>query len=178
MTIRFDGAPNKRSISVQTFTRGDLEVHRYRRPAERWATIAGGLVVAFATGIPLISYVAANSSRLGNSPVLLVLLLCLYVGIFAAYFFASSKVGVETTSNGVKSISLTRRAFVEWQEVARFVVDRYTPLSACVLAEGPDGARVPLNALAAWGVRANSLKPYCDALNAERRVRGGGVSPN
>jgi hypothetical protein len=170
--ISTDGAPGKRAIAVQTFTRGDVEVRRYRRPAERTATIAGGVVIALATGIPLITYVAAHSSRVENSPVVLGLLLCLYFGIFATYFFASSRVGVETTGNGVTSIALTRRVFVEWQDVVRFVVDRYTPLSACVLAEGTDGARVPLNALAAWSFRTSELQPYCDALNAERRERG------
>jgi len=128
-------------------------------------------VVVAATGIPLISYLAAHIRRLEQNPLAIGALLVLYVGIFAAYFILNSRVGVETSNEGVKNVSFTRRAFVEWRAVSRFVVDHYTPLSVCVLAERADGERVPLNALAAWAFAASGLYKYRDALNDELQVR-------
>jgi hypothetical protein len=165
--LHHDTAP----ISVGATMRRGEEIRRYRRPAEKWATIGGGVIIALATGIPLISYLASHTTHPGHSLILVALLVTLYVAIFVTYFVFASRVGVETASRGVSSVSLTRRAFIEWQDVAAFVVDRYTPLSVCVQAERLDGSRVPLNALATWAFSASALYPYCDALNEERRTR-------
>jgi hypothetical protein len=144
---------------------------RYRRPIEKLATTLGGVVVALATGIPLTSYLASHTRQMEQDPLGIGLLLVLYVGIFAAYFVVNHKVGVETSRQGVKSVSLTRRAFIEWRAISSFVVDHYTPLSVCVLAEQADGGRVPLTALATWAFSASALYPYRDALNDELRAR-------
>jgi len=119
----------QRPISVQTAMRRGEEIRRYRRPAEQRATVVGGVVIALATGIPLISYLTSHTAHRGQSLILIVLLLVLYVGIFVAYFIYGSRVGLETSSEGVRSVSLTRSVFVEWQNIVAFVVEHYTPLS-------------------------------------------------
>lgn len=172
-----DVLAGKPAVRARTIVRGGEELRRYRRPTERWATTLGGAVIALATGIPLVSYLVAHTSRLEKAPLVIALLLLLYAVIFVAYFLVSARVGVEVARTGITSVSLTRRVFVEWSHIARFVVDRYTPLSVCVMAEGPDGARVPLNALAAWTFWSSSLQPYCDALNTERQERRDNVGP-
>jgi hypothetical protein len=158
-------------ISVQVITKHGEEIRRYRRPLEKRATIFGGIVILLATGIPLLMYLTSHTAHLGQSLIPIALLLMLYIAIFASYFIYNNRVGVEASNRGVSSVSLTRSVFVEWQNIAIFVVDHYTPLSVCVLAERLDGSRVPLNALATWAYSSRGLYPYRDALNEERQAR-------
>jgi hypothetical protein len=158
-------------ISVQVTTKRGEKIRRYRRPLEKKSTFFGGIVILLATGIPLLMYLTSHTAHLGQSLIPMALLLMLYIAIFASYFIYSNRVGVETSNRGVSSVSLTRNVFVEWQNIATFVVDHYTPLSVCVLAEQLDGSRVPLNALATWAYSSSGLYPYRDALNEERRER-------
>jgi hypothetical protein len=147
------------------------EMRRYRRPTERWVTMFGGVVIVLATAIPLASYLAAHSKQVDESRLLVALLCILYVAVFAAYFFVSGRVGVETSIDGVMSVSLTSKAFVDWSSITQFIVDRHTSVSVCVTAERCDGTHVSLRALTTWRCASESLYPYRDALNAELRAR-------
>ena len=128
--------------------------------------LGGGLVAVSAT-VPLVTHLVTGR-HFGRAPVAISLMLVVYVGIFAGYFLFASRVGVKTSSDGVESVSLSRRCFVAWGEVSRFVVARYTPLSMCIQAERTDGVLLPMNALAVWAFRSKEiLRPYCEELNDE-----------
>jgi hypothetical protein len=128
--------------------------------------VFGGVVLVLATAIPIVGELIAHATRVEHLLIPVGLLLLLYIALFVAYFVFVSRVGVETSLAGVRSVSLSGSVFLEWGSIEAFVVGHYRPLSQCVLAEQRDGSRVPLNALAAWTFSAHVLEPYRDALEA------------
>jgi hypothetical protein len=160
-------APSPGRISPREVRRRGSWVRIYRRPGEKWATIVGGTLIFVGVSIDLGLFLASHWDRVSHHLLPIGLLLALYLAVPAAYFGWGQRIGVEVSPVGVRNASFTRRSFTEWNNIDRFVVDYYTPMSACVLAEQPGGTRTPLNGLSRWGVWKDSLIPYCEALNHE-----------
>ena len=169
------GSPPLNVAHVRAVRRGGGTVRVYRRPAERLVMNLGGALIFAGTSVWLIGEVSA--AQLERNALLDVVLL-LYLLVPLAWFAWSFRIGVRVTAAGVRNISTRQTSFTAWEDITRFVVDYYTPLSMCVLAEHPDGSRTPLDALARWAVWHYSLDPYCDALNSElQSARRSGPTP-
>jgi hypothetical protein len=150
------------SIEPRTVMRGGETIRIYRRSEERWAFLAAFALITVSVGVPLARSVAQHPVSVAGLP-----FLGLFLCIPAAGFWWNQRLGVYVSKSGVRNIGVSRVNFTEWSNVVRFVVDVYTPLSACVQAEHPDGSRTPLTALARWARWKDALVPYCDALNGE-----------
>jgi hypothetical protein len=144
-------------------------VRVYRRPEERRMVLAGVALITASVALPL-----AKSVFRGPVSVAGVLLLGLFLCIPAALLWWGLRLGVYVSKNGVRNVGIGRTSFTEWPDIAGFIVDPYTPLSACVQAEHSDGSRTPLTALARWTRWKDTLIPYCAALNAELATARGG----
>ena len=155
------------SIDPRTVVRCGESVRMYRRPAERWAFLAAIALITVSVGVPLARSVAQHPVPVAGLP-----FLGLFLCIPAAGLWWNQRLGVYVSKKGVRSIGVSRVTFTAWPDIVRFVVDVYTPLSACVQAEHPDGSRTPLTALSRWVRWKNVLFPYCDALNSELAAAG------
>jgi hypothetical protein len=154
-------------VQPREVVRDDDTARIYRRPAEKWAMpVGGGLIFAPVT-IKLVGFLAKHTNRLSHALLPTVLLIFVYLAIPVGYFVWNRRVGVEVSANGVKNVAFTHISVTEWKDIEKFIVDRYTPLSASVLAVHRDGSRTPLNALARWVWWKDALDPYRDALNGE-----------
>lgn len=129
--------------------------------------LAGIALITASVGLPL-----AISVLKGPVPIAGVFFLGLFICIPAASFWWCQRLGVYVSRSGVKNVGINRTSFTPWSNIVRFVVDAYTPLSACVQAEHPDGSRTPLTALSRWVRWKDVLFPYCDALNGELAAAG------
>lgn len=155
------------TVSPRSVVRGGEYVRVYRRPEERRMLLAGIALITASVGIPL-----ATSVLNGPVPIAGLPLLGLFLCIPVALFWWCQRLGVYVSKNGVKNVSINRTSFTAWSNIVRFVVDVYTPLSACVQAEHPDGSRTPLTSLSRWARWKDTLVPYCDALNGELTAAG------
>lgn len=150
------------TVSRRSVVRGGESVRVYRRPEERWLLLVGIALITASVGLPL-----ARSVLKGSVPIAGLFFLGLFLCIPAALVWWCQRLGVYVSRSGVKNVGISRTSFTSWSNIARFVVDGYTPLSACVQAEHPDGSRTPLTALSRWVRWKDVLFPYCDALNGE-----------
>jgi hypothetical protein len=155
------------SIEPRTIVRGGEPVRIYRRPEERRAFLAAIALITASVGVPLARSVIQHPVPVAGLP-----FLGLFLCIPAAGLWWNRRLGVYVSKRGVRNIGVSRVNFTEWSNIVGFVVDVYTPLSACVQAEHADGSRTPLTALARWAWWKKALIPYCDALNDELAASG------
>ncbi len=167
MESESSGARMSPTVSRRSVVRGGECVRVYRRPEERRMLLAGIALVTVSVGLPL-----ATSALKGPVPIAGFFFLGLFLCIPAALLWWCQRLGVYVSRSGVKNVGISRTSFTTWSDIARFVVDAYTPLSACVQAEHPDGSRTPLTALSRWVRWKDVLFPYCDALNGELAAAG------
>ena len=167
------GNPHLGVARVREVRRGAARL--YRRPAERLVMNVGGALIFIGVAAWLGGEVSATEIE-QRVPVDVVIGLCLLVAL--GWFAWSLRIGVRVSADGVRNTSTRQTSFTAWDDITRFVVDYYTPLSTCVLAEHPDGSRTPLDALARLAAWRYRLEPYCEALNAElRSVRASAPPP-
>jgi hypothetical protein len=167
MESESSGTRVSQTVSRRSVVRGGEPVRVYRRPEERRMLLAGIALITVSVGLPL-----ATSVLKGPVPIAGLFFLGLFLCIPAALFWSCQRLGVYVSRSGVKNVGMSRTSFTSWSNIVRFVVDVYTPLSACVQAEHPDGSRTPLTALSRWVRWKDVLFPYCDALNGELAAAG------
>jgi hypothetical protein len=158
------GSPPLNIAHPREVRRGGGAARVYRHPAERLAMNLGGALIFAGISVWLAGELGA--AQLEHNVALDGVLLA-YLLVPLAWFGWSFQIGVRVTAEGVRNVSTRQSSFTAWEDITRFVVDYYTPLSTCVLAEHPDGSRTPLDAIARWAVWRDVLDPYCDALNSE-----------
>lgn len=145
-------------------------VRVYRRTGEQIASYGGFLCIFVGVSLPLFPAMS-DAARHGHTLAVVAGLL-VYVVLVGFTIYQLSRVGIEVSSRGVRSVSLSRVVSASWSEIDAFEVVRYTGQSSCIAAKCRDGSIRYLNGLARWTVGEASLEPYCKALNAElARVR-------
>jgi hypothetical protein len=88
-------------------------------------------------------------------------------GIFAACARQALRCGIETSDAGVTVVSLLRRRFVCWNEVAGFEIGTHGTRSDIIVV-CRDGVRLRTEGFRVFGGDPRILEPYVEALTREQ----------
>lgn len=88
-------------------------------------------------------------------------------GMFAACARQALRCGIETSEAGVTVVSLLRRRFVRWDEVAGFEIGTHGTRSD-IMVVCRDGVRLKTDGFRVFGGDSRILAPYVEALAQER----------
>jgi hypothetical protein len=88
-------------------------------------------------------------------------------GIFAVCARQALRCGIETSDAGVTVVSLLRKRFVRWDEVAGFEIGTHGTRSDIIVV-CRDGAKLGTEGFRVFGGDPQILAPYVDALAQER----------